>query len=225
MTYSLNDCNAFFICSFGVITTFILSVISNPPSLRRFCTLFINSRAKPSLRKSSVSSTSSATVRFPSLATSHPGISSLMISTSAASTTSVSPSTFISSFPLASSSAICSCVSPFIYVATPFISFPYFLPIVRKLHFTFFTNMPIPSTKFSSFTLTSLRIRSLTASICFFWASSVAGTIILCNGWRTFMLTFLRRANTIDVTFCAICIRISSSLSIYLSSATGYFAK
>ena len=125
-----------------------------------------------------MSSTSRATVRFPSLLTSHPGISSLIMSTSVASTTTSSPSTFMAMLPLFSSPAISSWLRASITEATPFIIFPNFLPMVLKLHFTFFTSIFEPSTKSSSLTLTSFIISSLTASICRFCSSSVAGTII-----------------------------------------------
>ena len=174
----------------------------------------------PSCLSSSVSSTSRATVSDPSLETSHPGISSLMISTSANSTDRLLPSTMMPMVPFFSSSAICSCDKASIWAATPFISLPNFLPIVLKLHFTFLTRIPCPSTNFSSLTLTSLKIRSLTASMYRF-CSSVAGTMMLCRGWRTLMFTLRRRARTIEVIFWAISIRASRSLSIRLSSVTG----
>ena len=49
--------------------------------------------------------------------------------------------------------------------ATAFISLPNFLPMVRKLHFTFFTRIPAPSTNFTSLTFTSCRKISFTVSI------------------------------------------------------------
>ena len=152
-------------------------------------------------------------------------MSSLMMSTSATSTTTSLPSTTSLMFPLCSKSAMASWSSASICAAIPFISLPNFFPIVRKLHFTRFTSTPCPSTKLSSFTFTSLMMRSFTASICAFWAASTAGTIICCNGWRTLIFTLRRSANTIDVIFCAISIRASNSLSMQLSSATGNEAR
>ena len=180
----------------------------------------------PSRRNSSVTVTSSATVSLPSLATSHPGISSLKISTSAASITASAPSRFSTYFPFFSSSAIASCDIPATAAATAFICFPNFGPNFLKSHFTFFTNTPAaPSTNLTSLTLTSFIIKFFTASIWAFCSSSTTGTMIHCRGWRTLIFTLRRNANTIDVTSCAIFIRASSSLSMLFSWYSGNLAK
>ena len=148
-----------------------------------------------------------------------------MISTSADSIVTLCPSTIRLSEPVVSSCAICPCSNTDVAAAIPFIIFPNFLPMVLKLHFTFFTRTPWPSTNFSSFTLTSFIIRSFTASIWRCWLSSMAGTMMACNGWRTLMFTLRRRASTIDVIFCAIAILSSRSASMTLSSNSGYVAR
>ena len=138
----------------------------------------MSSRAIPSRRRSSESSTSRATVRLPSLLTSQPGMSSEMISTSVASTLMGCPSTSKPMLPSRSSWAISAWERVFILAATPFINLPNFLPMTRKLHFTFLTRSPSPSTKLSSFTLTSLLMSAATASIWRRCSSSMAGTMI-----------------------------------------------
>ena len=126
----------------GATVSLMRSVISNPLSLRMFCMRLISSRAMPSFFNSGVSSTSRATVKLPSLLTSHPGISSEMMSTSAASTVTGLPSTSNDMEPSFSSDAISSWDKPLILAATPFMSLPNFLPMTRKLHFTFLTRIP-----------------------------------------------------------------------------------
>ena len=147
------------------------------------------------------------------------------MSTSAASTLIGCPSNSKLNSPVVSKAAISSWDSASIRAATSFISLPNFLPMTRKLHFTFFTKMPCPSTKESSFTFTSCLIRSATASICFFWVLSMAGIIICANGWRTFILTLRRNAKTIEVMRWAMSIRASRSVSMTASFATGQRSK
>ena len=179
----------------------------------------------PSRRRSSVTSTSSATVSAPSFATVQPGTSSLKISTSASSMSASVPSTCNVIVPFFSSSAICSCDISVTATLTLFMSLPNFFPRVRKLHFIFFTRIPSPSTNSSSLTFTSLRISCLTASMRDFMTSSAAGIAIFCNGWRTMIASFLRRASTIDDICCASFMRYSSSVSTAASSHSGNLAR
>ena len=148
-------------------------------------------------------------------------MSSLIMSTSVASITSCCPSTSIVRCPFFSSSDISCWSRLFILAATPFISLPYFFPMVRKLHFTDLTRISSPSTNLISLTLTSFIIRSFTASTCAFWLSDTAGIIICCKGWRTLMFTLRLRARVMEVIFCAIDMRSSRSVSMNASSATG----
>ena len=149
-----------------------------------------------------------------------------MISTSAVSITASVPSRFSVYLPFFSSSAIASCDISATAAATAFICFPNFGPSFLKSHFTFFTNTPAaPSTNLISFTFTSFIINAFTASMWAFCSSSITGTIIHCNGWRTLMFTLRRNANTIEVTSCAICIRASNPLSIISSLYSGNLAR
>ena len=125
---------------------------------------FTISRAKPSRRKASSISKSSATVSVPSLATVQPGISSLTISTDSLSIVA-GPSAKVSvKLPSCSKRAISACDKAPTASATAFIRLPNCLPITRKLHFTVFSSKS-PSTKTNSFTLTSSKISCCTASI------------------------------------------------------------
>ena len=163
---------------------------------------------------------SNATVSAPSFATLHPGISSLMISTSLRSMRQDSPSTTTVSVPFFSSSAIWSWEIAVTTSFTAFINLPNFLPITRKLHFTFFSSI-WPSTKSMVLTLTSSSTSCCTASSRVRTKGSVTGMAMRCKGWRTMMRSFLRSESTSEVVCCANSIRASSSLSISCSSATG----
>ena len=180
----------------------------------------------PSRRSSSVTVTSKATVSFPSLATNHPGMSSLKISTSDASMMASAPSRFSVYLPFFSSSAMASCDISATAAATAFICFPNLGPSFLKSHFTFFISTPAaPSTNLTSFTFTSFMINAFTASMWAFCSSSTTGIMIHCNGWRTLIFTFRRSANTMEVTSCAICIRASNALSIISSLYSGNLAR
>ena len=110
--------------SFCSISTRILSVTSNPESLRIFWMRFINSRATPSARSSSVSVMSSATVSLPSDATSHPGMSSEVISKSAGVTVIFSAPRSSTVWAAASIWAIRSCENSAVMAAICFMYLP-----------------------------------------------------------------------------------------------------
>ena len=167
---------------------------------------------------------SRATVNEPSLATVQPGMSSLIISTSARSITAGLPSTCSVICPSWSSVLISFCDMAVTAALTAFINLPNFLPITRKLHFTFFSSM-LASTKHNSLTLTSSRIKRFTLSRSSRSCASVTGTEMRCSGWRTITCSFLRNERTIEVILCASSMRRSKSLSMKLSSAQGNFAK
>ena len=97
---------------------------SNPESLRIFWMRFINSRATPSAFSSSVTVMSSATVSFPSEATSHPGMSSEVISKSAGVTAIFSPPRSSTVSGAASTSAMRSCENPATSAAICFMYLP-----------------------------------------------------------------------------------------------------
>ena len=119
-----------------------------------------------------------------------------------------------------------SCDIPATAAATAFICLPNFGPSFLKSHFTFFTSTPAaPSTNWISFTFTSFMISAFTASMWARCSSSTTGTMMHCKGWRTLMFTLRRKANTIEVTSCAICMRTSSSLSIISSLYSGNLAR
>ena len=170
---------------------------------------------------------SRATVRLPSLPTSQPGMSSLIISTSSTTISGFSGISGISStrLPFCSNRAICSCVSASTAAATAFICLPNFLPMVRKLHFTFFTRMPALSTNFTSFTFTSWRKIFFTLSIAARWVASTGGIIRVCRGCFTLIPSLRRRASTMVVTRWATSIRCSRSMSTSDMSASGNSSK
>ena len=129
--------------------------------------------------------------------------------------------------PLASSDAICSWLMARTALFTSFMSLPNFLPITRKLHFTFLTScIPEPSSmNESSLTLVSASITLLIRSIRLRRSASPAGIEIVCRACITGIFTFLRRESTIEVTCIATCIACSSSVSIYDSFASGNLAR
>ena len=146
----------------------------------------------------------------------HPGMSSDIISTSAASMVMSCDSTTSGSVPSFSKREISSCERAMTALFTLFISFPNFFPIVRKLHFTFFTSTPA-LLSINSISLTFVS-ESITLAICSMrWriSLSVAGIDIFCSACITGIFTFLRSERTIDVTCIATFIAISSSGSIY----------
>ena len=141
------------------------------------------SQAIPSRRSSGVTVTSSAMVSAPSLATSHPGISSEIISTSARSMTAGAPLRSSVSEPLRSSSAM-AWLSRFLTAsATAFMFLPCFGPSFLKSGLTRFTSTPssLPTT-LMSLTLISLMTRSLTASSAARCESSATGIITVDSG-------------------------------------------
>ena len=144
---------------------------------------FTSSRAMPSRRNSSLTVMSSATVSEPSLATSQPGMSSEITSTSESSTTASSPLTVNANLPCFSNSIMSCCDIAVICAARSFIILPNFGPSFLKSGFTFFTSTPssLP-TNLISFTLTSFLISALIASTLFFCASLITGTIIIASG-------------------------------------------
>ena len=190
-----------------------------------FCMRFTSSRAIPSLRRFSVTVMSSATVTVPSVATSHPGISSLRISTSATSMVTGVPSTLIASEPSFSSAMISAWLSAAIAAATAFIILPCFGPSFLKSALMHFTSTPssLP-TNLISLTLTSERMSCDISAICCLAFSLETGIMSVCSGWRTFMFTLRRNESTSDVMVWARFIFCSRSLSIRLSSAIGYDA-
>ncbi len=183
---------------------------------------FTSSRAIPSRLSASVSVTSRATVTDPSLATSHPGISSLRISTSDISTITGFPAIASSVEPFFSSSIICCWDISEIACATAFINLPCFGPSFLKSAFIRFTNTPSSLlTNFISLTLTSDNINGATASISSRCSVVLTGIIRVCSGWRTLILTLRRSDRTIEVIIWARFILRSRALSITLSSAVG----
>ena len=182
----------------------------------------INSRATPSARSSSVRVMSSATVSLPSDATSHPGMSSEVISKSAGVTTICCPSISSTLSGADSISAMRSCENWAVRAAICFMYLPYFGPSVLKLGLMRLVMMPVVcSMSSSSLTFTSFRIRLRTASMWRAMAGSSTGMRILVSGWRTLMETLRRRASTIDETRCASDIISSSDESMSRSSAFG----
>ena len=180
-------------------------------ALRMFWMRFTSSRAIPSLSSSSVSVMSKATVRLPSLATSQPGMSSLITSTSARSTVMGVPATSNVACPVFSKAIMSGCSICDRAAATAFMFLPSFLPSTLKSGLTRLTRMPASlATSFTSLTLTSPLMSSATASRAAFCLSSTTGTMMLMSGWRTFRFCLRRRASTIDVVSCASCMRSSS---------------
>ena len=187
---------------------------------------FTSSRAMPSRRSSSVTVMSRATVRLPSLATSQPGMSSLMTSTSASSTVAIWPSTSMSSLPSFSNWAIVGWSRLVSLAARAFMILPYFGPSFLKSGFTRLTRIPASlPTSLISLTLTSFLTRSATASMFSRWLSSSTGTMMACSGWRTFRFCLRRSDSTIEVMSLAACMRCSSCLSIMAGSHLGKLAR
>ncbi len=106
--------------------------------------------------------------------------------------------------------------------ATSFMALPNLGPRARKSGFIFFTSIPaVPSIYSTSFTFTSVRMRSRTASNFLRKDGSITGTIIFARGCLTFMFTFLRNARIIEDTLWAMSILSSRSLSIRAESHVG----
>ena len=169
---------------------------------------------------------SSATVSLPSEVTSQPGISSDVISKSAAVTVIRSPprSSVVSGAD--STAAICSCVKAAVSAAICFMYLPYFGPRVLKLGLMRLVIRPaVSATSSIRLTLTSFMMSGRTASIWRPIAGSSTGMRIFPSGWRTLMFTLRRRASTIDETRCASDIVSSSSLSASDGSAAGNCAR
>ena len=162
--YCLKATTASRMLSMGSIVTKILSVMSKSLLLRVFWMRLTSSRAMPSWRSCSVMVMSSATVMLPSFATSQPGMSSEMISTSSRLTCASIPSTCVLKMPSRSNAMICGCDIDVRTCASPFIILPYLGPSFLKSGLTRFTRIPSSLlTYLISLTLTSLRMRFATA--------------------------------------------------------------
>ena len=212
----------FFATSESSIVILILSVISKPLSLRKVWICFTSSLAWPSMRRFSEISRSRATVRAPSFATAYPGMSSFTTSTSSRLMVTFWSRMLNETTPSLSNLRMSSCDISFTAWAISFISLPYFFPRIRKFGCTRFFKRLSSSTNSNSFTLTSSRISLATSSICFLVSLFLdAGIVIFWRGWRTIIDSFLRSERTMEVIFCAISIRSSSSLSITESFTLG----
>ena len=149
----------------SAICTFILSITNKPLSFLNSCSLLIISLAIPSFSKSSLISTSKATVIFPSFATLNPVISFDNISTSVICISIFSPSISKINNPFCSNSAILFWSNKVIAAATSFILAPTFLPNVLKFALI---DLSIAAMYSNSFTFTSAKIKSLTCVISSF---------------------------------------------------------
>ena len=183
---------------------------------------FTNSRAIPSRFSSSVTVISIATVSFPSAATSQPGMSSDVMSKSAAVASIFTPSISAVHESVRSNCAMSACENPATSAEICFICFPYRGPNVLKFGLIRLVITSVVSSMNSSCLIfTSFRIKFLTASICSFSTGSSTGIRILLSGWRTLILTLRRSASTIDDTFWASAIFSSRSLFTSESFALG----